>query len=274
MTALVAFSCVAVACALLSMVVVTRRWAFIGEGIGHSGFGGAGTAWLLMTLFPALGQSMALTNALVVLFALAAALGMGMLSRRGQISADVAVGIFLVATVAWGFLGQHVYRIHHNNSEPAGFNTLFFGQPQGVSIEYAMAAISIMLGVIVTLVALRKEVLAYCIDPQLAQVSGVAVGFVHYLLITMVAITTIIGMQVVGTLLITALLVLPGATAQRLSKRLGVFAAICVAVGLCGAVVGWAVHERWRVVPVGPAIVLVMFALFVLGTIASKVRRA
>lgn len=274
MIALLAFSCVAVACALLSLVVVTRRWAFIGEGIGHSGFGGAGTAWLLMTLFPAWGQSTALTNVTVVVFALAAALGMGLLSRRGQISGDVAVGIFLVATVAWGFLGQHVYRIHHNNSEPAGFSTLFFGQPQGVSVEYALAAASITLGVIVTLIALRKEVLAYCVDPQLAEISGVAVGFVHYLLITLVAITTIVGMQVVGTLLITALLVLPGATAQRLSKRLHVVTGISVVSGLAGAVGGWAIHERWRAVPVGPAIVLVMFALFVLGSIASKVRRA
>ncbi len=56
MIALLAFCCVAIACALLSLVVVSRRWAFIGEGIGHSGFGGAGTAWMLMCLSPALDQ--------------------------------------------------------------------------------------------------------------------------------------------------------------------------------------------------------------------------
>src|SRR2546421_2349350 len=46
---------VAVACAVLSVFVVSRRWAFIGEGISHSGFGGAGAVWLLALAFPALG---------------------------------------------------------------------------------------------------------------------------------------------------------------------------------------------------------------------------
>src|SRR5215470_17263069 len=51
---LLSTSTLAIACALLSVIVVLRRWAFIGEGISHSGLGGAGTAWLLMLIIPAL----------------------------------------------------------------------------------------------------------------------------------------------------------------------------------------------------------------------------
>ena len=47
---------IATACAVLSVLVVSRRWAFIGEGISHSGFGGAGTAWLLALVVPSLNQ--------------------------------------------------------------------------------------------------------------------------------------------------------------------------------------------------------------------------
>jgi ABC-type Mn2+/Zn2+ transport system permease subunit len=272
MIVLFAFSCVALACAMLSLVVVARRWAFIGEGIGHSGFGGAGTAWLLMALFPALDQLRWLPYASVVLFALLAAIGMGAISRRGQVSGDAAVGIFLVATVAWGFLGQQVYR-QRMHVEPIGFSTLFFGQPQGVTAQFATAAAGIAIAVGITLVALRKEIIAYCVDPQLAEVSGVRIGFIHYLLMTLVAVTTIVGMQVVGTLLITALLVLPGATAQLVAKRLSYCTAASLAVGLLGAVGGHTIHRAWPAVPIGPAMVLVMVAAFVMALAAGRARR-
>lgn len=269
MTVLLAFSCVAVACALLSGVVVARRWAFIGEGIGHSGFGGAGTAWLLMALFPSIDTLEWLPYACVVVFALLAALGMGAISRREQISGDAAVGIFLVATVAWGFLGQHIYR-QRMHLEPVGFSALFFGQPQGVSKHFALAAIAVAIGVAGTMLALRKEILAYCVDPLLAEVSGVRVGFIHYLLMALIAITTIVGMQVVGTLLITALLVLPGATAQLLTQRLSSSTLAAIGVGLLGAIGGYAISRGWPIVPIGPAMVLVMVAIFAISRLATR----
>lgn len=263
MIALVAFCSVAVACALLSLVVVTRRWAFIGEGIGHSGFGGAGTAWILMCLIPALDRPW-LPEVLVVVFSLATALAMGAISRRSAVTADASIGIFLVATVAWGFLGQRFYFLQRR-AEPAGYLTLFFGQPDNVSVNYAICAACVALAVIMTMAALRKEVLAYCLDPLLAEVSGVRAGLIHYLLIILIAVATIVGMQVVGTLLVTALLVLPGATAGLISKRLGVVTAVSIGVGIAGAVGGSIVHLQWHAIPVGPAFVLVMFGLFLLA---------
>lgn len=267
---LLAFSSVAIACALLSLVVVTRRWAFIGEGIGHSGFGGAGTAWILMCLFPALDQPW-LPQVFVVVFSIITALAMGGLSRRSAVTGDVAIGIFLVATVAWGFLGQRFYQVQRH-VEPAGFFTLFLGQPDAVSTEYTLCAVGIALAAILAMTALRKEILAYCLDPLLAEVSGVRADVVHYLLIGLIAIATIIGMQVVGTLLVTALLILPGATAQLLSRRLKTVTAISVLVGLAGAVGGSLVHARWHAVPVGPVFVLTMFAAFLSALGVSRLR--
>lgn len=273
MIPLIAFAAVAIACALLSLVVVARRWAFIGEGIGHSGFGGAGTAWLLMAVFPATFDREWMPTLCVVVFALLAAFVIGAIARRGPVSGDVAIGIVLVATVAWGFVGQHVYRTMRN-VEPAGFSTLFFGQPGTVSGEFALAACSVALAVVVALVALRKEILAYCLDPLLAEVSGVRVAMVHHLLIALVAITTLVGMQIVGTLLITALLVLPAATAQLVSKRLSIVTIASVGTGLIGALGGQLIHARWPLVPTGPAIVLILFALFVSALAASRASRA
>ena len=269
MIALLAFGGVAVACALLSLVVVARRWAFIGEGIGHSGFGGAGTAWLLMALWPAAFDREWVPMLGVAAGALAAAAVIGAISRRTAVSGDVAIGIVLVATVAWGFVGQHVY-VARRGMEPAGFQTLFFGRPGDVGASFALAAISVAMAVVVALVALRKEILAYCLDPLLAEVSGVRAGLIHHLLIGLIAVTTVVGMQVVGSLLVTALLVLPAATAQLVSKRLTAVAATSVACGLLGALGGPLLHARWPLVPTGPAIVLILFALFAGALAASR----
>ena len=72
----------AVACATLSVFVVSRRWAFIGEGISHSGFGGAGTAWLLALVVPALDRPW-VPYCGVVVFSLVTALAIGYLTRTG-----------------------------------------------------------------------------------------------------------------------------------------------------------------------------------------------
>src|SRR5690242_10569337 len=71
---------IACACALLSVAVVLRRWAFIGEGIGHAGFGGAGIAWLLAVIFPALNHPSA-PYVSAIFFCTATALAIGWVSR-------------------------------------------------------------------------------------------------------------------------------------------------------------------------------------------------
>ena len=99
---------VAAACAVLSVFVVSRRWAFIGEGIGHSGFGGAVKVWMLSLAFPSLYAPWVVYGGVVV-FCLATALGIAYLGRpRGGASIDAVIGIFLVASVAWGFLGREL----------------------------------------------------------------------------------------------------------------------------------------------------------------------
>src|SRR5438105_11015439 len=93
--ALLASAAVAIACASLSVFVVARRWAFIGEGIAHSGFGGAGLAWLLILAFPALVAWPAFIYATVIVFCLATALAIGAVSRTTAVNSDTAIGILM-----------------------------------------------------------------------------------------------------------------------------------------------------------------------------------
>src|SRR3954447_23814963 len=97
----------AVACATLSVFVVMRRWAFIGEGISHSGLGGAGVAWVLALVWPAFDQAWA-PYALAAVCCVFTAVGIGFFSRSGRLNADAAIGIFMVATFAWGMTALEI----------------------------------------------------------------------------------------------------------------------------------------------------------------------
>jgi ABC-type Mn2+/Zn2+ transport system permease subunit len=249
------------ACAVLSVIVVLRRWAFIGEGISHSGFGGAGTAWLLMLAIPALDQPWVPYISLVV-FCLATALAIGALSRRRAVHTDAAIGIFLTASLAWGILAQQVFwQVRH--SSPTMFENLLFGHFVSFSTQYTAIAVALCLAVVIVVAALWKEIIAYSFDPLLAETSGVRAGVIHYLLMLLIALVIVIGVRVAGTVLVTALLILPGATALLLSARLATVLMLSILVALIGAMSGLAVNLKWPFLPAGPAIVLIMFVLFV-----------
>jgi ABC-type Mn2+/Zn2+ transport system permease subunit len=257
------------ACAMLSVIVVLRRWAFIGEGISHSGFGGAGTAWLLMLLMPALDKPW-VPYLSVVIFCIATAFAIGAISRGRGIQVDATIGIFMVASLAWGFLAQEVYRQVRHGATPTLFENLLFGQLVSFSPEYTRAAIVVCLAVVLIVLVLWKEIISYSFDPLLAATSGVRAGFIHYLLMMLVASVIVIGMRIAGSVLVTALLVLPGATALLLSRRLKIVLTASIFVAMIGAVGGMLFNLQWRFVPAGPAIVLIMFAEFLVVYVIAR----
>jgi ABC-type Mn2+/Zn2+ transport system permease subunit len=264
----------AVACATLSVFVVTRRWAFIGEGIAHSGFGGAGTAWMLALVFPTLDTPELhwLAYGGVIVFCLLTGLAIGAVTRRGQTGSDTAIGIFMVASVAWGFVAQSTYAAHRG-AAPRGWETFLFGNFHAVEPLFAVTSAVLCTAIVVAVWLLGKEIVAYCFDPATAEASGVRAGLVHYLLILLVTMTIIIGSRVVGSILVTALLVLPGATSLAVSRRLGPAIGGAIVIALLSAIAGVSISQRIVYLPAGPAIVLVLFLIFMTTFVAGRLRR-
>ena len=257
------------ACAVLSVIIVLRRWAFIGEGIAHAGFGGIGTGWLLSLAFPLFAHTSAV-YAVAVLFCLVVSVCIGYVTREHAdghaFGDDSAIGIFLVASLAWGSVALAIYNQHRPGADAEMWEKYLLGTINYVSTETMLATIALSAGVVFAVAALFKEILYYAFDPLMAQVSGVRVGVLHYLLMLLMAMTIVIGMRIAGSLLVTALLVLPGATALMLSRRLQWVMTISVLVGLIGSLGGLAInHSIWPFLPSGPAIVLVLFAEFVMA---------
>jgi len=178
----------------------------------------------------------------------------------------------LVASLAWGVVAlaihRHAINLHPELKHGGGADTAAWDYLLGdvrISTHAMLAGVCVSIAVIVTLLALHKEVLYYCMDPALAEVSGVRAGFVHYLLMLMLALVIVVGMRLAGSLLVTALLVLPGATALALSKRLGPVVLLATLVSLVGTIGGLAIRAKYTYLPNGPAIVLVLVGQFVLA---------
>ena len=148
-------------------------------------------------------------------------------------NADAAIGIFLVATVAWGFMAEGIYmQVRH--VQPYQWDEFLKGRFEDIAPTYALACVAVSVLVVFTVAMLGKEILSYCFDPVTAEVSGVRAGLVHYLLMVLVALTVVIGMRVVGSLLVTALLVLPGVTATMVTLNLRRVFGVAVAGGWWG----------------------------------------
>ncbi len=223
---------------------------------------------MLALLFPGFNQPW-MPYLCVIIFCILTAIGIGFLSFRQRVNSDAAIGIFMVASLAWGFMGSAIYRAQRH-ADPVGFEEFLLGQMGTISAQYAIAAVMLSVAIILIVAMLSKEILYYCFDPIMAEASGVRAGLVHYLLIILVAITIVLGIRIAGSVLVTALLILPGATALLLSQKLQTVLMAAVAVAIFGAAAGVGMNLRWHFLPAGPAIVLVLFAEFVLCYGASR----
>ncbi|HEY3398248.1 MAG TPA: metal ABC transporter permease [Armatimonadota bacterium] len=251
--ALVAALIVGGLCSVLSVYVVLRRMAFIGQGISHAAFGGIALGLLLFGASPAGGVAVSLVTAV---FCLAVAVLIGVVSQRGRMSADSAIGIFFAFSMALGVLFvslRHLYT--------ADLMTYLFGSILAVSADdlKLMAALGAL---ILGFIGLSfKELIYFSFDSQMAWASGLPTGFYHYALLTMLALTIVVSAKVVGVVLVSAFLVIPGATARLVCSRFGSTMAVAVGFGVLSAFLGLYASHLWNV-PTGATIVITQFVGF------------
>lgn len=257
---LAASASVGVAGAVLSVFVILRRWAYLGDGIAHAAFGGIGTAVLLAIPFPALNDGPPIFM-IGAAFAIATAVAVAAISRKNAVTGDAAVGIFVAAALAWGFIAFAIHD-HLGRGGTAGWESYLLGSAIRLTPAAAGLAAGLCIAILVVVVALRRQIMLYCFDPTLAQVTGIPVGFIHYLLILLVALVIIAGMRLAGNLLVPALLVLPGAAGLAFSRNIKTVLAIAVFSNLIATLAGIAISAQWRFIPPGPSIVAVLFVEF------------
>lgn len=271
---LLAGACTVITCAILSPLVVVRRLGFIGQGISHSAFGGVGVAAVLAAFgFIAVGG--AAEFAVIAIFCIAAALGMGFIADRRRTPEDSTIGLFLVGSMALGALLFAYGRDHAlavgRAADARSWESILFGSVMNAGRSEVVLAAIVMGIVLLTLAAIRRPLLFWAFDEEAARGFGVPAAALRAGLMILLALVVVAAMKTAGVVLASALLVLPGATALRLSDRLGRVIAISLATALIGLLGGLAlsVERNWQP---GPCVVLAMTALFVAALAWSAIR--
>jgi zinc/manganese transport system permease protein len=205
---------VAIVAGVVGYFVVLRGLSFAGHALSHIGFAGA-TGAVVLSVNPIFG---------LLAFTIGSAVGMGILGKRIH-GRDVAIGIVLAWTLGLGVLFLSLYTGYATEAY-----ALLFGEILGISLGDVL--VTLVAGVI-TLVAigiLYRPLLFASFDDEVAEARGVPVRFLAIAFMVILALAVSEAVQVVGVLLIFALLVTPAAIAERLTARPG--RAIAIAVGL------------------------------------------
>ncbi|MBC7264169.1 MAG: metal ABC transporter permease [Chloroflexi bacterium] len=256
--ALLASVLIGTVCATIGVYVVLRGLSFIGAGISHASFGGVALGFLL-DIDPMW---------TAVVFCVATAWGIAWVSSRSRVKEDTAVGIFFAATMALGILLIGLMREY--NVDLFGY---LFGSVLAVTTSDLWISGFLGLGVLTTVVIFFKELLFITFDPEMAQVSGLPAGALHTLLLTLMALSIVLSIKVVGIILVSALIVIPAAAAHQLTRDFRQMMGLSVLIGNLSAVAGLFL-SYWLNTASGATIVLTATVLFFLAALFSPHRQS
>ena len=239
---------------MIGTFLVQKRMSLIGDGIGHVAFAGVGAGLYagIHPVWPALA------------FAVVGAVGIEWLRARRKAGGDLALALFFYSGIALGVVLA---------SARGGVGTdvvaFLFGQPLTVSAGEVLRIIALGAVVGTLVVVLRPALFAVVTDEEWSSVAGLPVRAMNVLLAVLTAVTVVAGMQVVGVLMVAALMVLPVATGQLIARSfLGALRA-AVAVGVGSVILGLAASRVWGLAPSG-TIVLVAAAVFLVAALIRQ----
>jgi manganese/iron transport system permease protein len=220
---LVAAVLVGIVCAVMGSFIVLRGLAFIGDAVSHAAFPGLVIAFLL-------GIPLYIGGAIA---AVATALGIGWVARRGGLRFDTAVGVLFAGMFALG-----IVLFSTIDDYVADLFSYLLGNVLGITFA-DIVQVTVLGGIVLAIVfVLRKEFLYASFDPAGAAASGLPVEWLDYLLLGLIGVTIVVSIQTVGIVLVVAMLVTPAATGQLLVDRFWDLVRVAIAVAVVAALAG------------------------------------
>ncbi|MQA28098.1 MAG: metal ABC transporter permease [Micromonosporaceae bacterium] len=240
----------------VGIYLVQRRMSLIGDGIGHVALTGVAVGFLT-------GTSPVLT---AVIVAAAGAITIELLREHGRLSGDIALALLFYGGIAGGVLLVGLAGDKSN----ANLLSYLFGSLLTTS-QSDLAVIGVLsAAVLLVTVGARPWLFAVCQDEEYAKVAGLPVRLLNMTLALTAAVTITVAMRAVGLLLVSALMVVPVATAQQVARGFAATMFGAMAIGVAAAGSGVYVSFALNVAP-GAAIVVVALAVFVIVAAAAAV---
>ncbi|KOU40247.1 MULTISPECIES: metal ABC transporter permease [unclassified Streptomyces] len=249
--ALIAAALVGITAPAVGIYLVQRRQALMGDGIGHVAMTGVGLGFLLSTS----------PVWMATLVSVLGAVTMELIRWYGKTRGDIALAMLFYGGMAGGVLFINLAP----GGSTANLNSYLFGSLSTVSQSDVWAIGLLAAFVLAVTVGLRRQLFAVSQDEEFARVTGLPVRALNLLTAVTAAVTVTVAMRVVGLLLVSALMVVPVAAAQQLSRSFALTFAIAVAIGVTVTLSGTVV-TYYEDVPPGAVIVLFTIAIFIVLT--------
>ena len=250
-----------IVCVIIGVIIVEKKLVMMSGGIAHTAYGGVGLGYFF-GFEPIIGA---------FLFAIAAALGIGTIKRKGGVQADILIGLFWSLGMAFG-----IVFIALMPGYPPDLNSYLFGNILSVTQADLTLMLLVTLLVLAVVFALFNAWKAYLFDEEFASIIGVRTVFLEYLLLVLVAMTVVVLIRVAGIILVLALLTAPAAMAALFSKQLKNRMLLAVLFGAFFSISGLWVSYGLNI-PSGACIVMIAvacyFLTYALRATGSKMRR-
>ncbi len=243
----------------LGIYLVQRRMSLIGDGIGHIALTGVGLGLLTGTQ-PVL---------MAVIVATLGSIAVELVRARGRTSGDMALAILFYGGISGGVFLVGLAPGKSN----ASLMAYLFGSPLTTTRDDLIMMAVLGAIVLAVTLGLRPWLFAICQDEEYAKVSGLPVRLLNILLAVMAAVTVTVAMRAVGLLLVSALMVVPVAAAQQLSRGFAGTMALSMLGGVISGAAGFFLSLRLDT-GTGATVVLTAIALFVLIVLVSPLLRA
>ncbi len=239
---------------LVSVFVVLRKMSFIGAGISHAAFGG-----IAIGFFTGIDPTIS-----AVFYCIAVALGIELVSRKGKVPEDTSIGIFFASSMALGIVlislsGQY-------NVDLFGY---LFGNILAITDGEVLLSLFIAVLAIGVIMLFLKEIFLTTYNEEIARISGIPVRAINILFLVVLSVSIVISIKIVGIILISALLVIPGATAKLFAKNLYFMIVTSIGVAALSTVLGLFISYEFDIAP-GGSIVLTATAIFLVSLFFKK----
>jgi len=256
--ALLAGGLVSIACGIIGTLVVVNRIVFISGGIAHAAYGGIGLGYFF-GFSPVLGA---------ITFALVAALGMGWVERKTRQRTDTIIGVMWAIGMAIGILSIDLTQGYKADLMSYLFGSILTVPQRNLII---MLVLDLIIGAMVTL--FYKELLAISFDPVFATTRNVPVDALYLMLVGAIALTVVMVMQVVGLIMVIALLTIPAAIAGQFVHNIKQMMLLAGILGMTFTTTGLSLSYFFNLTS-GATIILVAGTAYLFSLLIQQISKA
>ena len=240
-------------CSTVGLFLVLRKYSLFGDALAHSAFGGVALG-LFLGVYP-------LWAAYVV--SILSALGLTKIRQKFDISGDAIIAILLSSGIAIG-----IVLISLSGGFSIDIFSFLFGSILLVSTENVIIVLGLCAAIFITLITGYKKFMYITFSEEQAQVSGIPVQKLNYLLIAIAGVTVVTSMQLVGVLLVSALFVIPNVTAMMFKRSFKQTIILSMSFSVFSTVAGIMISYPLDIAPSG-MVVLLAIMLFI-GSLIIK----